>query len=1073
MKTVPRKILPAVLATLLAAFSALSTHAVEQAPNPEPAGPVSPVAPATPGAATDAGIGVDQLLNQLPSVASVVKREDKVYWEDGKGASYRFAPVIFSDRPVLETDIGRLPVTRKLLEDNRVDAVAALPKLIAHAKEAGLQAADLLLAESIIAGYHLRSASALVLEEGVLKKSTAKPADRGEDKAKVAAAVQVLVKELPNTPLDELGRKTVEDVLKRMGNDEGNIDLDEVSPAFARRVSRFGWLGGVFSEKHKAQIESLQSAITEAERFQPADLFEGTSEGKPMRLAKVTNAFGYGGWILSTPARSAVMRPQPQPMYHSIPDMNVVIDLPPGSDPAATPKSPLGARLYQSHSGQLLATWKAGGAFIADKDEWRKNVPGRGKGATKNVVADFIPPNIVLVGLNGDILGIESEGGELLAPKNGSPEEAERFLTQAAQALPDPAHLDLVGEFLFTYVYDSPDSRFPYLIGNKRDKGDIHQTSVQTISTATGGMVRGDCDDLSELYQAIAERQGRTAHVISLPQHAALAWADKKEDSQWHVYILQTGPAMEFVDADLKHALEKAYKNFDESETFDPNGLGLLLRFSGENTRSAWRLSYRIFAEPEYARVMIDVQKDWHFQTYQRGISKMLKLIADGDQDNANYRELSGLYSYTGQYDLAAQYHRWAIERTPEAEPTSKLYMNVELIQHLIEAGKLDEARAQTLDVLDKQLPALKDKLGLSAVQLGVELATALNGHLDDLALRTVKDTMLKAMSSRIERISEWLESAEFSKEAWEQSGQFQQLRRLTQMFSAVGIATLKSAGQDALPNDPTLKELAKSVQLWLNTIAFRDIDEPDEAMMRYASAGQYYAAILGKESVTAKDGTVHQKDRFLALLEGAEIPKSGEHDHDKRIGGLAQLNLDLPWIRISVPFWFSRLTELFGKDKTALDPAEVAALGKHLEEAMDACKKLDIEHPQIESEYHLGRLITALVAQDPKIVRERLHFVVEKNDKRLRDDTAQWLGDTARFLPMDWYKQVIAIWKEEVNYKPKYFWIAWRAALNGGPKQALYVAEVAATEFKDDPAFTEEYEFMKKVLEPQLKAAK
>ena len=105
--------------------------------------------------------------------------------------------------------------------------------------------------------------------------------------------------------------------------------------------------------------------------------------------------------------------------------------------------------------------------------------------------------------------------------------------------------------------------------------------------------------------------------------------------------------------------------------------------------------------------------------------------------------------------------------------------------------------------------------------------------------------------------------------------------------------------------------------------------------------------------------------------------------------------------------------------------------------------------------------------------MRERLAFVKQKDDKRLRDDTAQWLGDAARFLPLDWYANVLGIWKEELDYKPKYFWIAWRAALTGAPRHALMVAELAAKQFKDDPSFTEEYAFMKQVLEKAAAEAK
>ena len=89
-----------------------------------------------------------------------------------------------------------------------------------------------------------------------------------------------------------------------------------------------------------------------------------------------------------------------------------------------------------------------------------------------------------------------------------------------------------------------------------------------------------------------------------------------------------------------------------------------------------------------------------------------------------------------------------------------------------------------------------------------------------------------------------------------------------------------------------------------------------------------------------------------------------------------------------------------------------------------------------------------------------------KKNDRRLRDTVAQWMGDIARFLPLEWYERTIEIWAEEVDYKPKYYWIAWRAALSDAPRHALVAARFAADRFNDDAAFIAEYEFMQELFE-------
>jgi hypothetical protein len=275
---------------------------------------------------------------------------------------------------------------------------------------------------------------------------------------------------------------------------------------------------------------------------------------------------------------------------------------------------------------------------------------------------------------------------------SGKPEDAQRFYREAAAALPNAEHLDLIGEYLLMYAYDSPDPRNPALIGTRTVSGDIHQTAAQTVATTAGGMMRGDCDDLSELDQEIAELQGRNAQMIGLPAHAALVWADPRPGGTWITYLLQTGQPLGFEAPTLPDGLELAYKSFGSGELFDRTKLEVLLRFSGENTRSSWYLSWRIFADPDYARTMIDVQRDWHFQTYQRAIVKMQELVAAGDEDPANYTELAGLYHYTGQYALGPT--RWR-SRSAKGEGRARRGSRaIDRVVALAGADQCDGARA-------------------------------------------------------------------------------------------------------------------------------------------------------------------------------------------------------------------------------------------------------------------------------------------------------------------------------------------------------------------------------------------
>lgn len=1037
----------------------LGLHAAEDQP-PVQVPPVPPAvqAPAVP--VIEPSVPPEDLKAQLPKVPSIVMRDGAVWWQDGTHAVKVVAIDVGREgAPLVETAIGRLAVSRKLIGDPSPTppGLAALGGLVERAKTAGLPIEELQLTEGILTGVHLRAPSVIVHADGVLRKTEVSAVERRDDRERVVAAAERLVRALPTTSFDELGRKCIEDSLRRLYREDGNEEADEVPPSFARRAVRFGWLRPFFPEDKEA-VAAMEKAVVEAERFLPVQSFTGDK----MQLAMVKNAFtpGDGPWIITTASRSAYTMDHDAPLYYwslGKPPPKVVVDLPPGSDPTVVNTVIGTARMYQN--GHLLAEWKDGKMRADLRQAWRSAIPAKGhKDITPNAVADFLPPHIVVTGINGDVIQLITEGGALLPPQDASPAEGERFLADAAKILADPARLDLLGEYLLRYVHDSPDSRFPFLMGKRECKGDIHQTTLQTLATVTGGLMRGDCDDLSEVYETIADRQGRNAQVVSLPRHAAAAFSEKKDDGAWHTYVLQTGPPLEFTDAKLPNSLAKAFASFDESAPFDPNCIPLLLRFSGENTRGQWRLSYRIFAEPDYARTMMDVQRDWQYQTYQRAINKMRKLIDEkNDQDNANYRELSGLYSFTGQYARAVEVQQEAIQRTED--PEGKLQLAVELILHQFEAKQPDAARATALDILDRQMPALrqgpgeKEKTEAKLANIGQELVAALvHGKAWDLALRTLKDTQMERMAKNIEEVSAWIASPRFNQKMWSDSPQLEQLRRQMAMFATIGIAVLEGTGPGKLKNNGDLKTLARAVENWLAQVAFHDVDDEEDPLMRYASAGRYYTAIFGE-------------DAFGRLLDQAEAPSDNRGDHANRLGGPAQMPIDLPWISISVPFWTMRMMELFERDRVTLKRDVVAQIGKRSAAAFEACRKLGLESSRFDHQAHLVALITSLIGRDANVVRERLRWVKNKNDKKLRDDTAQWIGDTARFLDLDWFNEVLAIWQDELDYKPKYFWIAWRAALNGAPEHALMAAKRAAERFKDDPSFAEEFQFMQQLF--------
>src|SRR4030095_16481377 len=95
-------------------------------------------------------------------------------------------------------------------------------------------------------------------------------------------------------------------------------------------------------------------------------------------------------------------------------------------------------------------------------------------------LADALPPHIAVLRPDGDVLALVTAHGALFPAASGDKAVAERFCREAARVLPAAAHLDLIGQHLLVYTYDSPDTRHPDLLGTRQLAGDIHQTARQT-----------------------------------------------------------------------------------------------------------------------------------------------------------------------------------------------------------------------------------------------------------------------------------------------------------------------------------------------------------------------------------------------------------------------------------------------------------------------------------------------------------------------------------------------------------------------------------------------------------------
>ncbi len=1006
---------------------------------PSASGPVEPPPPRLLEAA--------DLPGALPLRPDLSRRDGRVFWRASSGREFPILRARERDWLELETELGPLRSSWGLLAETNTDPLRDLERMLGHAKRAGLAGSDLVFYEEELSGGYLVGPHLYVIREGVLREvgrdlAAKSRAEHARARERVERAVGALVAALPRAKLSAESRPAVANILAQIALEDAQTNLDYVPPSFARRLVRSGWVAALGAPRRLT--DELRAAVLEAERLRPISRYSG----KGGRFELVENAYDLRVWTLATAERVGYSRLAPPPAYYTNgKTTRLVVHLPLGKDPLRDAASYRSAELYAG--ADLLASWDRERGLRSDSKAWRDAFPTKGEGVEWAALADALPPHVLVTAPNGYVLALVTQFGVVRPAKSGRGADAEAFYSAAARALPDAAHLDLIGEYLLVYAYDSPDPRNPALLGTRMVSGDIHQTAAQTLATTTGGLMRGDCDDLSELAQEITGRQGRNAQMIGLPAHAALAWAERQSDGTWLTYLLQTGQPLAFPGATLPDSLEIAYKSFGSTELFDRTKLEILLRFSGENTRSSWYLSWRVFADPAYARTMIDVQKDWHFQTYQRAIVKMRALIDGGDPDPANWTELSGLYHYTGQYDLAAAALAEAIARTDPSE--TRVSMGIDRVVALASAGKPDEARALARDLREREIPELEESMGGQRMDgAKLSLADSLTVERCDLplALEILANDLTPPVLAQIATLSESLENEKVDMETWRLATE--PMRDRLRWYVASSLALLFATREGELADAPTRAVLTGGIREWIRYVAFRELDPADSPVSRYAVIGRLLEATSDPNEVLAK-------------IEAAPLPADPNVDHGARTDGPEQLERDVSFVRISPAFWASELASLFAKEKKELDRARVAELAKRAERARNEAASLGLDHRSFEHELREIRLVTALASGDDPKLRLEFRDIKQEIDRRVRMNAASWIAGVARFQSVTRFSRVVEIWREEVDYKPMWFWIAWNAALNGATDQALLVARTAAREFGDDRAFVEEYQFMQR----------
>lgn len=967
-------------------------------------------------------------LETLPASAGMVTQDGRTQWHALTVVGTN------AERAVVLAVGGRqVTVARSLVAQDDGAAAAALPALMERAIAAGLDPSQLRLDRGLLTGVHLRGSDVLVLADIILRRDAVAPVAEKTTLTALTDAATALTKELPTSPLTALGQNAVRRVLELIA--QAAIGEDDCSPELIRHLLHAGWL-----DRDLAAVPTwkpLRAALAEALKLQVVQRW--SADGAV--LCEYSDAFSRRVFTLNSASGSARLLAHP-PGMHDAPPRMVVQRFAAGVDPLSA-GMPDSAEVWWGR--QPLAQWSAAAGLTADRARWRTVLADEGPGVGDDTLEDWRPPHVVLTAIDGSVLALCTAHGVLRPPLPGVSDDHERFLADAARLSPDAQHLDLIGQYLFSYVHDSPDPQRPWLIGVQGLTGDIHQTVGQTVSTVCAGLMRGDCDDLSEVYHDLLTRQGHLPQVFSLPRHAVCAWSLKQGDL-WTTHVLHTGQPLAFHGETLDESIDQAFTHFDDTNTNRGTLVHLLLRFAGENTRSQWQLGSRIMYDAEYARTMIAVQRNWHFHTHARGITTMQRMIAEGDDASANWSELGGLYRRTGQWDLALAAQRACLARITDPSTRLDAWMSLIALQvqgkHHAETAR--EAR-ELLAFVDAEFP---DDEGprRQIVQRIVSLLSA-KDHAT-LQRDLVLDRILPAIDARRPGLSDWART-QFDRRAWSEHGESDRDDAALVMSAAFSGLEKKDA---RLADDEDLQKLVAFSEHWMTELAFLDTGERDDVMDSYATVGHFAGVLLGEANV---DG----------LLEHAAEPTAWLTTHQQRTRGVPQFLRDLPWIRISVPYWSSRLGTLLSKEDTLLDEASALQVIARLTAAASACERLDIRTTGLERTQLWVRLVEALIRRDEAALSATLRTCAQRQDRSSDELVTDTLVSLARHLPSTWFRRVLALWDEHAATKPGYFAIAWGCAIADAVPQALEAGALAARRFADDPEFVAEFIYLQQVL--------
>ncbi len=646
---------------------------------------------------------------------------------------------------------------------------------------------------------------------------------------------------------------------------------------------------------------------------------------------------------------------------------------------------------------------------------------------------------VLVATLNGVVPSPDFSGMADL-PKRRAAQEA--WLDNAAQIFSTPGELALIYQVFFRYCSDSPLPETPNLIGSHYGLSDTHQTVYESLERRWVGRLIGDCDDLAEFFQNLADRQGKLCQVMQLPSHAAAGYLEETPEGNFAFVVLQTGPVLRFVSASREGAVEKAYRHFEDNvgdTQFTTVAVPVLLRFADEETRTAFVLSARIYWDRNYAEDMIRVQEFWHLHTYSAAVKAMEKML-EGDREGGNVREvgnikeLASLYERVGEYGKSVELRREELAEVKD-DPQANLSALLDI---------------SLLHITAKDKPAALGTL----TEMG-DLLAKLRLERPEIYRRAAafRSSWAAALSRLGEPERAWELVRHDVDEAWKRDGKFSDtlLRTLVTMYDRMSIQRDASEAEGKPVNREAMRirySVRSALAKAFGKGYFSKDDSYNKISSRYFLLGRYGVAVAGR------------KAGLSSLCLAGPYP-DGERDHAARAEDLSEL--DWEWFRVMPRLYLAFAMEMLDRDENPelYDPVMARSC---LEEVGNAARRGSALGSNVMAQDTVIKsdLVLSFLNRDLDAFNRVMATVRDKNYASLYDDAAVVFGSYCGLIPLAEFDGWIESFHRFFPGRQHYFKAAYRAMDKEHFGHAERLAEATSQFFVGDAVLAGEVEGLK-----------